>query len=538
MLADLGRLLAAAGGELPEQVGLLGAESLRNLHLDLHEQVAAAATLEHRHALPALAEHRAVLGARRHLDLEVVLEPDELGEAWQGGRVHLTLQSTWNGRKVGMCEAGPEMTFHFGQLIAHLCKTRNVRAGSIVGTSSQRRQSILRARRPDLTIVPLRGNVDTRLRKLDEGQYDSIVLAAAGLRRLGWQDRIATMVRLSPGEMEIISSYLATNFPIKNAPAAVLLSGPVTVFIKEWSAPTLGSRPHDSMAARDGSIWWTGQFASKLGRLDPKTGQAREFDLPPNTQPHGLQEGPDGRIWYTGIQKNVIGRLDPRTGEVREYPITETGVRGPHTPIMDAKNGQMFFTLQSGHVGRIKLDSGDIVIRKTPSDNTYPYGIRLNSKGVPWYVDFRGNRLGSVDPQTLAIKEYTLPNADSRPRRLAITPDDVIYYADFTRGMLGRFDPKTGQVKEFASPGGPHSEPYAITAIGNLVWYSESGVRPNTIVRFDPASERFQTWAIPSGGGVLRNFEANAEGNIVTANSGVNKIGIVEIGSLPLHRTN
>ncbi len=61
---------------------------------------------------------------------------DELGEAWDKGRVHLTLQSTWNSRKVGMCEAGPEMTFHFGQLIAHICKTRNVRAGSIVGSGT------------------------------------------------------------------------------------------------------------------------------------------------------------------------------------------------------------------------------------------------------------------------------------------------------------------------------------------------------------------------------------------------------------------
>jgi len=66
----------------------------------------------------------------------VAVTPDELGDAWQGGRVHLTLQSTWNGRKVGMCEAGPEMTFHFGQLIAHVCKTRNVRAGSIVGSGT------------------------------------------------------------------------------------------------------------------------------------------------------------------------------------------------------------------------------------------------------------------------------------------------------------------------------------------------------------------------------------------------------------------
>ena len=56
--------------------------------------------------------------------------------AWDKGRLHLTVQSTWNGRKVGMCDAGPEMTFHFGQLIAHICKTRNVRAGSIIGSGT------------------------------------------------------------------------------------------------------------------------------------------------------------------------------------------------------------------------------------------------------------------------------------------------------------------------------------------------------------------------------------------------------------------
>jgi fumarylacetoacetate (FAA) hydrolase len=66
----------------------------------------------------------------------VAVTPDELGAAWQGGRVHLTLRSTWNGERVGQCEAGPEMTFHFGQLIAHVAKTRNVRAGSIVGSGT------------------------------------------------------------------------------------------------------------------------------------------------------------------------------------------------------------------------------------------------------------------------------------------------------------------------------------------------------------------------------------------------------------------
>jgi fumarylacetoacetate (FAA) hydrolase len=66
----------------------------------------------------------------------VAVTLDEVGDAWDAGRLHLTLQSSWNGRKVGLCEAGPEMTFHFGQLIAHLCKTRNVRAGSVVGSGT------------------------------------------------------------------------------------------------------------------------------------------------------------------------------------------------------------------------------------------------------------------------------------------------------------------------------------------------------------------------------------------------------------------
>ncbi len=67
-------------------------------------------------------------------------------------------------------------------------------AGSVVGTSSLRRESQLRARFPHLKIEPLRGNVQTRLRKLDEGQYAAIILAAAGLKRLGLGDRIRGII--------------------------------------------------------------------------------------------------------------------------------------------------------------------------------------------------------------------------------------------------------------------------------------------------------------------------------------------------------
>ena len=72
----------------------------------------------------------------------------------------------------------------------HFASLADLPQGAVVGTSSLRRLVLLKELRPDLTIKPLRGNLDTRLRKLDEGQYDAIVLAAAGLKRLGLQSRI------------------------------------------------------------------------------------------------------------------------------------------------------------------------------------------------------------------------------------------------------------------------------------------------------------------------------------------------------------
>ncbi|MDO5690963.1 MAG: fumarylacetoacetate hydrolase family protein [Pseudomonadota bacterium] len=66
----------------------------------------------------------------------VAVTPDELGEAWVEGRVHLTMQVVWNGRKVGLCDTGPDMHFHFGQLIAHAARTRRLRAGCIIGSGT------------------------------------------------------------------------------------------------------------------------------------------------------------------------------------------------------------------------------------------------------------------------------------------------------------------------------------------------------------------------------------------------------------------
>ncbi len=327
-----------------------------------------------------------------------------------------------------------------------------------------------------------------------------------------------------------LMEYLIKNFPERARPAAVIVDGPAHVNIRLWDVPTQGSRPHDPAAARDGSIWWTGQLANKLGRIDPRTGAIREYTLKTAyTAPHGLAEDKDGNIWFTGNNAGLIGRLDPRTGVTTEFPLPDKAAKDPHTIRIDA-NGTIWFTVQQANrVGRLDPKTGEIKLATPPTAKARPYGLVIDSRGTPWFVEFGAPKIASIDPQTMAIKEYPLPDPASRPRRLAMSDDNTIWYTDFPRGRLGRLDLKTGAVKEWMSPSGPKSEPYGIIFTKGALWYSESAAKPNTIVRFDPASEKFQSWAIPGGGDIVRNMDVTSDGNPVIADSLANQVGLVEI---------
>ena len=185
----------------------------------------------------------------------------------------------------------------------------------------------------------------------------------------------------------------------------------------------------------------------------------------------------DGILWFTVQQANRIGRLDPRTGEIK--------------------------------------------IVTPPTAKARPYGMAVNSKNVVYFVEFGSNKVASIDGKTMQITEYPLPDPAARPRRIAIRPDDIIWYTDFARGYLGRLDPATGKVTEWQSPSGPKSEPYGIVFTKGAVWYSESFAKPNTVVRFDPKSAKFQTWAIPGGGDIVRNMDVTPDSDATNDQGGI-----------------
>jgi virginiamycin B lyase len=359
------------------------------------------------------------------------------------------------------------------------------------------------------------------------------ITRSSGYSREGWRELIQTMINLSGTSAgDTITKYLATHFPANTQLKPNLVRGETSITMREWTVPTLGQRARDPVQAPDGSIWWAGMWANLVGRINPKTGETTEYTLPENAKPHTVTPDREGNIWYTGNSNATIGKLDPRTGMITEYKMPDPAAKDPHTAVFD-KKGNLWFTMQvSNMIGRLVPATGEIKLAKMPTANSRPYGIVFSADDTPWVCCNGSNCLVKIDPQTMAIQEYKLPDPKTTVRRLDFASDGMIWYVNSSLGRLGRMDPKTGQVKEWPSPSGPKSHPYAIAVVDGIVWYNESGQRPDALVRFDPATERFQSWAIPSGGiyaGIVRHMRPTREGNLLIHQSSTNRIILVTI---------
>ena len=128
-------------------------------------------------------------------------------------------------------------------------------------------------------------------------------------RRLGKllvERMVAAGAEVPKNQIPMVTEYLTKALPEGNVPKAVIIPGSVKVTFKEWTVPTIGSRPHDPLATHDGYLWYSGQYANVLGRVDTKTGEIKEFHPPTKgSGPHGLVEDKDGKIWFTANLQGI-----------------------------------------------------------------------------------------------------------------------------------------------------------------------------------------------------------------------------------------
>jgi virginiamycin B lyase len=356
----------------------------------------------------------------------------------------------------------------------------------------------------------------------------NLITGSSGYTRDGWKELIGTMLDLSgaPAETATLTEYLFKHFPPNTRRAPTLVSGPNEIAFTEWVMPTRGQRTRDPMQADDGTIWWAGQYGNLIGRFDPRTGEKREYPLPDMSRPHTIELDNKGRPWYTGNMNGSVGRVDPDTGKVTVYKMPDPAAKDPHTIKFD-KHNIMWFSLQNANmIGRLDPETGNIKLANAPSPRSGPYGVKIDADGTPWVSCNGRNCLLKVDPATMAITEIKLPEG-STVRRLDISADGMIWFVNSSLGRIGRLNPKTGEIREWPSPSGPKSHPYAIVVVDGIVWYNESFQRPDALVRFDPNTETFQSWAIPSGdihAGHIRHMRSTREGNLLIHQSSTNRI--------------
>ncbi|MEM6709204.1 MAG: cytochrome C [Pseudomonadota bacterium] len=353
---------------------------------------------------------------------------------------------------------------------------------------------------------------------------------SAGYSEGDWKRLLSTMIDLSatPALEARITGYLATHYPPNDRRTPVLFGGPVELAFESWQVPTLGQRSRDPVEAPDGSIWWTGQSGNLIGRLDPETGAMTEVPLPDGTFPHSVSPAANGDIWYLGNKNGTVGVVDGETLELKQvYRMPEADARDPHTGEFDQR-GRFFFTLQhSNKVGRIDPADGSIKLTTLDRPRSRPYGIKIDAEGYAWVACNGGPCLYRIHPETLAQERIDLPNQESHVRRLDIDDRGLIWYVNSGAGRLGSYDPNTARFREWPSPSGPDSHPYGLVVVDGIVWYNESGKRPDPLVRFDPATETFQSWPIPSSGvyaGILRHTRADRAGRLLIHQSATNHI--------------
>src|SRR5262245_41914547 len=205
------------------------------------------------------------------------------------------------------------------------------------------------------------------------------ITQSSGYTREGWKELTGTMIDLSktPEEQSKITEYLATHFPPNDKRAPKLVSGDAKIAFKEWTVPTLGQRSRDPIEAPDGSIWWVGQWSDLIGRIDPKTGEIKEYPLPSKSKPHTVTVDKAGGIWYTGNGNGTIGKIDPATGQVTVYKMPDPAAKDPHSAKFDAK-GILWFTLQNSNMlGQLDPAPGDVKLVTMKTPNAKPYGIKM-----------------------------------------------------------------------------------------------------------------------------------------------------------------
>jgi virginiamycin B lyase len=314
------------------------------------------------------------------------------------------------------------------------------------------------------------------------------------------------------------------------------------VIITEYDLPGDLRLPHDAVVGHDGFIWYNDFQRALIGRLDPQTGQTKEWNLP-ILRP-GFPEGlltikidKDGNAWIPRFfQGCTLAKLDTKTEQFTNWTVPDN-YNGPknrcaHVALgapdgtiwmsdsggrkmfkFDPKTGQ-FHAYDSfpGYTADRSASSIETAGRMSSGHRTY--GIGVDSKGNGYFADIAGGTIGEVDAQTGHVTLYPTPTPDSGPRRTFMDSQDQFWFGENYSSKIGMFDTNTKKFKEWTPPT-PWSGAYPVSRDKNgAVW--TVGMSTDYVYRLDPETGTFIEYLLPTLGANMRKVDVDNSTTPVT----------------------
>lgn len=302
------------------------------------------------------------------------------------------------------------------------------------------------------------------------------------------------------------------------------------VSITETSVTTASSDPNGVARGSDGSIWFTQQAVSKIGRLNPATG-AITGEFPTDTAdagPSGIVATSSGFLWFTEESADRIGRIDS-SGNVDEFGAGVIAGGSRPNAIAVGPDGSLYFTqFVSGKLGRIDPATNSIT-EISGVTLSGPAGIVTGPDNRLWITESGSDNITRYDPNTGDLAQFPLPSGTSpEPTGITVGPDDFIWFTEPGRDRVGKIDPfDTSTITEYASGITFGSRPnYITTGSDDNLWYTtQSGGR---IARVTPDGNVIEFTSGVATNSVLRGIVSDVTtGALFYASSNANAIGKV-----------
>jgi virginiamycin B lyase len=271
------------------------------------------------------------------------------------------------------------------------------------------------------------------------------------------------------------------------------------VVITEYDLPRPTIEPHDVVFA-GGYAWYTNFGEEYIGRLDPKTGQHKEFALPELKQgfPTGsldLKLDRDGPMWFGMMYQGALAKFDPGTEKFQIFPVAPERNKDDTQLNMLTMNygidGKMW-TNDAGPSTILRLDlaSGKyenfdpLALLPGGRANKSIYDIAADSSNNLYMTEFQNNYIVRLDAKTGAVTYYQAPTALARNRRGNMDAQDRFWFAEYRGNKIGMFDTKQERFSEWALPT-PFTQPYDVTFDRNGELWT-GGMTTDRVVRLDP----------------------------------------------------